>query len=39
MKVFQNHAEVAEMIERDHQVECAKYNDNGTQTRTPPPPE
>lgn len=30
MKVFKNHAEVAEMIERDHQVECAKYNDDGT---------
>jgi hypothetical protein len=30
MTVFKNHAEVADMIERDHQAECAKYNDDGT---------
>ena len=30
MRVFKDHAEVAEMIERDHLAECAKYNDDGT---------
>ena len=33
MQVFKNQAEVAEMIERDHQVECAKHNDDGTLKR------
>lgn len=30
IKVFKDAAEVAEMIERDHTTECAKYNDDGT---------
>jgi hypothetical protein len=30
MRVFKNVAEVAQMIERDHVAECAKYNPDGT---------
>lgn len=30
MKIFKDTGEVAEMIERDHVAECAKYNENGT---------
>ena len=30
MRVFKNDAEVAQMIERDHVAECAKYNPDGT---------
>jgi acyl-CoA hydrolase len=30
MKVLKNDVEVAEMIERDHLAECAKYNEDGT---------
>ena len=29
MKVLKNDAEIAEMIERDHLAECAKYNKDG----------
>ena len=30
MRVFKDDAEVAQMIERDHLAECAKYNTDGT---------
>jgi len=30
MRIFNDYAEVAEMIERDHAAECAKYNPDGT---------
>lgn len=30
MKVFKNDAEIAELIEHNHQTECVKYNDDET---------
>jgi hypothetical protein len=30
MHVFKDRNELAEMIERDHLAECAKYNPDGT---------
>ncbi len=30
MTVFKDSAEVAQLIERDHMAECAKYNEDGT---------
>ena len=30
MHAFKNQAEIAQMIERDHRSECAKYNEDGT---------
>jgi hypothetical protein len=30
MKVFKDDEEIAQMIERDHLAECAKYNPDGT---------
>lgn len=29
-KISKNQVQIAEMIERDYQTECAKYNDDGT---------
>jgi len=30
MKVFKNDAEIAELIEHNHQTECVRYNDDET---------
>lgn len=30
MKLFKDHDELGAMIERDHQLECAKYNPDGS---------
>jgi hypothetical protein len=30
MRIFKDDVEIAEMIERDHLAECAKYNTDGT---------
>jgi len=30
MRVFKDDAEIAAMMERDHQAECASYNEDGS---------